>query len=403
MKSVKEYLETYICKVGESIQQVNKNEWEIQKWTARTYRVLGNVWTADDYDVHPPEAIVKLNLKPNSRKTAIAISEDLKQKALGKGWIIQEIRFKSDGRTPDRTMYRMGLGLAEYERLKRLARLEETDLMRQAVIDELNNIQSMLPELFVQQLTKFAFELKDEENWSKERVRKFTEFLLAYLRLRERQPHMDYKEIGATYFKRIGGSKAFDAYRNEFIARIEKWIDAPIREIGIVSTGSIVPIHFTGNVAGNLSSYALGTVHSTTEIAVMDDVYTTSAKVLWLVENRAVLTRMAKEVEFLKETSSLVIGVDGQIRGAHRKFIQQLCLNSSIQRLIIWVDYDEAGKVIARELMNLAEGISVRFVGTEGNIFTAYSAYIEWTETICDAEQEMTLGGPDEWRKWISQ
>ncbi|WP_301109564.1 DUF2399 domain-containing protein [Sporosarcina sp.] len=403
MKTVKEFLETYICKAGESIQQISENEWEIQKWTVRTYKTLGNVLVADEYDVHPPDEIIRLQLKPNSKKISLAISDELTREALRKGWLLQEIRFKSDGRTPDSTVYRMGPGIAEYERVRRLETMEADELLRQTLLAEIENSNVLFPFLFIQHIKAFVLESKDEESWGKEKVRKFTEFLIAYLRLRNQQSQMEFKEIGATYYKRIGGSKVFDSYRDDFISRIEKWIGAPISEIGVVSTGSIVPIYFTGNLTGRFSDYSFGTVHATTEIAVMDESYVTSAEILWLVENRAVLTRMAKELYFLSETSSLIIGVDGQVRGAHRKLIQQLCQNSSIQQIVIWVDYDAAGRIIARDLADLTEGISVRFIGNERNVFTTYQAYVEWSATVPEAEQEMTLGGPGEWRKWISK
>ncbi|GKV64963.1 MULTISPECIES: DUF2399 domain-containing protein [unclassified Sporosarcina] len=403
MKTVKEFLETYICKAGESIQQISESEWEIQKWTVRTYKVLGNVLAAGEYDVHPPGDILKLQLKPNSKKTSLAISSKLIQEALRKGWLIQEIRFKSDGRTPDSTVFRMGPGLEEYERVKKLEAMEADDLLRQTLLQEIEKSNIQFPLLFIRHIKDFVVDTKDEESWGKEKVRKFTEFLLAYLQLRNQQSQMEFKEIGATYFRRIGGSKVFDSYRDDFIRRIEKWIDAPISEIGIVSTGSIVPIFFTGNLTGQLSHYSAGTVHATTEIAVMDESYVTDAEILWLVENRAVLTRMAKELDFLADTSSLIIGVDGQLRGAHRKLIQQLCCNSSIQQIVIWVDYDAAGRVIARDLAELTKGISVRFIGNERNVFMSYPEYLEWSETVPEAEQEMTLGGPAEWRKWISK
>ena len=63
---------------------------------------------------------------------------------------------------------------------------------------------------------------------------------------------MEYKEIGATYYKRIGGSKVFDSYREAFIERLEKWLNAPINELGIISVGSIVPILFTGSLTGKI-------------------------------------------------------------------------------------------------------------------------------------------------------
>ena len=154
---------------------------------------------------------------------------------------------------------------------------------------------------------------------------------------------------------------------------------------------------------GRFSNYSIGTVHATTEIAVTDETFQTSAKTLWLVENRAVLTRMATEVEFLKTSEALVIGVDGQIRGAHRKIITQLCQNSSIQKVMIWVDYDKAGQIIARDLVNLVKETPYRLIGNEGNVFMDYEVYKTWFATIQNAEQEMTLGGPEEWSKWIKQ
>ena len=214
---------------------------------------------------------------------------------------------------------------------------------------------------------------------------------------------MEYKEIGATYYKRIGGSKAFDSYREAFIERLEKWLNAPINELGIISVGSIVPILFTGNLTGRFSNYSIGTVHATTDIAVIDEDFHTKAKVLWLVENRAVLTRMATEVEFLENTESFVLGVDGQIRGAHRKLIKQLCHNTSIEKVMIWVDYDKAGEIISNELVNLIEEVPYRLIGNEGNVFSTYDEYKKWSATIQYAEQEMTLGGETEWRKWINQ
>ncbi|WP_194841500.1 DUF2399 domain-containing protein [Sporosarcina obsidiansis] len=402
MRTVKEFLETYICKAGETIQQVSENEWEIQKWTARTFKTMGNVLATQEYDTRPPEEIMKLNLKPNSRRMSLSISNELLQEALQNGWLIQEIRFKSDGRTPSSSIYRMGPGVAEYERLRDLETEETDELMRQSVLQELDRSTAHLPSEFIQQVRKFLRDVKDEESWGKERIRKFTHFLIAFLQLKHHQSQIEFKEIGATYYKKIGGSKAFDSYRDEFIRRLEKWIDAPISEIGIVSTGTIVPIYFTGNITGQFADYSSGTVHATTEIAVMDEKFHTTAEVLWLVENRAVLTRMAKEVDFIKDTSSLIICVDGQVRGAHRKFIQQLCGNSFIRKVVIWVDYDLAGKIIARDLVSLVGEMIIRFVGNEGTVFTSYEEYVKWSETICEAEQEMSLGGPIEWRKWIS-
>ncbi|WP_185908012.1 DUF2399 domain-containing protein [Psychrobacillus soli] len=401
MYTVKEFIEKFICKAGESTEQLIENEWQIQKWTARTYKTTGNVLAAEMYDVSPKEEIVKLKLKPNTRRESLPIPEILLEEALYKGWIIQEIRFMKDGRTPLSTTYRMGPGLFEYERLKSEEAFEEDRILKQTLMDEVEDSKGVLANDFFQQIVQFSTDETDSEDWGKERIRKFHYFLIAFLQLKRLQPKMEYKEIGATYYKKTGGSKAFDSYREAFIRRLEKWLNAPISELGIISVGSIVPIFFTGNLTGTFSSYSLGTVHATTEIAVTDENFQTSAKTLWLVENRAVLTRMATEVEFLQNTEALVIGVDGHIRGAHLKMIKQLCSNSSIEKAIIWVDYDEAGQIIARDLVNLVKEIPYRLIGNEGNVFRDYELYKTWSSSIQHAEQEMTLGGPEEWSMWI--
>ncbi|MGN7387846.1 hypothetical protein [Sporosarcina sp. SAFN-015] len=403
MITVRKFLETFICKAGESIHPVGNQEWEIQKWTARTFKTLGNVLASTEYDMFPAKELVQLGLKPKSRRTKLPISDELQSEALQKGWLIQEIRFKPDGRTPASIDYRMGPGLYEYERRKIEEDLEADRLLTQKLLSEINASRDRLPQNLMQEMERFALEEVDSEGWGKERIYKFTHFLIAFLQLKKQQNRMEYKEIGATYYRRIGGSKEFDTYKEAFIARIEKWIEAPISEVGIVSTGSIVPIFFTGNVTGEFSTYSIGVVHATTDIAVSAEEFRTTANVIWLVENRAILTRMATELTFLWETSSIVLGIDGQVRGAHRKMIQQLCRNSSIEQIIIWVDYDAAGIVIARELASIVDGMKVHFVGTDGKVFGDHEEYSAWVKSSNEAEQEMTLGGPAEWKLVINQ
>lgn len=403
MQTTQQFLNEYICKAGETIVQTNPHEWEIQKWTARTFRTLGNVWGAEQFDLNPSESIIKLNLKPNSRRTHLHLSVELLKEALTKGWIVEEVRFKKDGRTPESVYYRMGPGLWHYKRLKEEAAKKEEAVLKASLHKEISKMELILPERFLAEMKRFIAREKDAEGWGRERVGKFTHFLIAYLQLRQQKNRMDYKEIGATYYREIGGSKAFDHYRLPFITRLEKWIDAPIQELGILSLGSIVPLHFTGELTGDFSQYSIGTVHTTNDLAVAEENFQTSAEVLWLVENRAVLTRMATEAQFLKQTKSFVLGVDGQVRGAHRKMIQQLCQGASIQKVMIWVDHDKAGAIIARDLVELIGTRSYRLVGHEENIFSTYDAYLAWAKKVPDAEQEMTLGGEENWRKWLNQ
>lgn len=403
MQATKQFLEMYICKMGETIVQLNDNEWEIQRWTARTFRSLGSIWAAKQFDLYPVETILKLKLKPNSRRKTLKIPTELLEEALRKGWIIEEVRFKKDGRTPDSIYYRMGPGLWHYEQLKMKEAQEEEALIKETLRKEIQKMEPVLPAYFLNEVKQFSASLKDIEGWGQGKVKRFMHFLIAYFQLRSNQERMDFKEIGATYYKEIGGSKMFDNDKGDFITRLEKWIDAPVQELGIHSLGTIVPIHFTGQLSGKYSRYSIGTVHTTNDLAVAKEHFQTNARHLWLVENRAVLTRIATEKQFLEETDSFVLGVDGQVRGAHRKMIQQLCKGQAIEKVMIWVDYDPSGAIIARDLVELIEPLPYCLIGNEGNHFNSYDDYYKWLKTVPEAEQEMTLGGEKNWRKWINR
>ncbi|KAF6586251.1 Toprim sub domain-containing protein, partial [Paenibacillus sp. EKM208P] len=75
--------------------------------------------------------------------------------------------------------------------------------------------------------------------------------------------------------------------------------------------------------------------------------FSTPCRVIWLVENRALLTRLCADSLFLRSSGSLVIGLDGQIRSGHRKLIQDVMRNSpSVTQVLVWCDTDQSGGVI---------------------------------------------------------
>jgi len=125
--------------------QLEENEWEIRKWTARTFKITGNVLVADHYDIFPAEEVIKLKLKPKSRIDSLPIQTRLKEEAILKGWLIQEIRFMKDGRTPLSTVYRMGPGLFEYERLKAEAISCADNLLKEALVEEIELSKDVIP------------------------------------------------------------------------------------------------------------------------------------------------------------------------------------------------------------------------------------------------------------------
>lgn len=118
----------------------------------------------------------------------------------------------------------------------------------------------------------------------------------------------------------------------------------------MISGGQITSIYFAGHLKGTWSKGLAGPVHALTNISVAVDHYSTEATTLWLVENRAVLTRISAEPHFLQDTSSLIVCVDGHLKSAHKTFIRQLFKTSRIGQTIFWSDYDEARLQIAGEM-----------------------------------------------------
>lgn len=240
------------------------------------------------------------------------------------------------------------------------------------------------------------------KSWKQEKKLKFLYFIRAFLRISSVKDSFDWKEIGASYYQKIGGSKEFDKYKSEFIEQLEEWIMLPLSELGLSSLGQIVPVFFSGEVSGKYSKYLHGSVHALTNISVAREEFITTATTLWLVENRAVLTYMAS-TEFIQDTNALVICVDGQVRSVHKNVVKQLLENSNLQQVIIWCDYDEAGLIISREIMgNVTE--KVKFILPNQEVVTSWKQHEEYmTEFLLtsEMEQEQMMGGVEQWRKWI--
>ncbi|HUD01599.1 MAG TPA: DUF2399 domain-containing protein, partial [Rhabdochlamydiaceae bacterium] len=196
--------------------------------------------------------------------------------------------------------------------------------------------------------------------------------------------------------------------KDEFIAQLEEWAQCPADSLGLTSLGKITPLYFSGQIAGRFSTYHFGPVHALTDLAIDEEEYSTAATTLWLVENRAILTRIAAEKDFLKETNSLVVCVDGHLRTSHRQCIQQLITNGCPDQVIIWSDYDPDGLQIAKEL-HLAATQSgrplMKWITHELEVITNWQQYEEYMVAFLKhqmAEQEQVLGGVENWKKWIA-
>ncbi|HDX9588884.1 TPA: histidine kinase [Bacillus pseudomycoides] len=417
-----QFIQTHIVKNAETIDNLyirkenNVTILPIMKQTPRKIIKTAEILISEAELLDAPKEVIKVFYTPNVKKKESEISKWLAPRDLvdciERGLLIKEVRFKKDGKTVDYTVYRMGYGLFLYMEEQR----EVEKRKEQEELQEWIEKKHLLPD-FTHAYTKKLLRVLDEiegkierdlpvledKRWSHTKVLLFLEFLLALYRISCEKRAFDWKEIGAMYYQSIGGSKKFDAHKKEFLDLLEQLLDAPPHCFGLVSLGTVTPIFFCGDLREGDTHYLCDTVRAVTDLAVFRYEYRANAKVLWLVENRAVLTRMAAEENFLSETGSLVIGVDGQLRSGHKKLIQSVLTHSeSITKIMIWTDYDRAGKVIRDMLFEVVEpyGRCIKWISPESTVLSKQ----EYEETVYlrESEQEEQLGGAAIWKAWIN-
>lgn len=427
-----QYIENYILKSGEQLEPPVESDKELSlvdafivKRTARTSRIVGML-TFNIKSEISCELPDKDLLKWTPGKKAQLTQNNQSFEWLEKGWIIKEIRFKKDGRTTESMNYRMGYRLFKYQQ-------DQEERANASLVQEFERWKYEAGELLydsrgfysddrhvrMQMLLKTVGVICERDvnglekselfpqAWPMRKRTKFLHFVLAFMQRSKEQPYFDWKEIGAGYFQVIGGSKVFDANQEEFIFQLEDWAECPVSLLGMISSGRIVPLFFSGEITGRFSSYMGGPVHAVTDISISQEQYRTSANTLWLVENRAVLTRMVMEDSFLQKSGSLVACVDGHLRSSHKLFIHQLLENSSIDQVIIWSDYDQDGLYIAGEMYRAVSPypVSAKWIRHDHRIETSWTEYknylSEWIQEH-EMEQEQVLGGAGIWTQWVS-
>lgn len=396
-KTIEQFLTKVILKRNEQIGSVSERdglyEVTIVIHSPRIYRKVAQITIAQQVSLNetiPPE--VKKHRFTIRAKRRLTEQDKTIFAWLQSGWILREMRFNQDGLTVEDVFYRRGPTYHRVETKKKQQQDEAYENEFQQVMAQANSL--MMPKEFAQVLTPESM----PQAWNQDKKLHFIHFCIAFYQLSLEKDLFDFKEIGATYERRIGGSKLFDTYRDDFLTHLkESAIDVEL--YGLVSIGSIVPIFFTGNGQSKWATYELGAVHATTDDTVLKSTFTTNNKRLWLVENRAILTRMALEVDFLQETSSFVLCLDGQIKSAHKRFIKQL-LNSRIEQAYVWTDYDAAGVTIAKHAVELLS-CPYKIIGRDGQRFTTIEQYEQSVLTEGEHEQEQQLGGVTQWIKWI--
>ena len=409
---MEQFLIAYFVKKGEHLEVPPKyitdaiKQYTVSKQTARTYRNVALLKVGQLTKETPPQAVLHYKFTKNAKRK---LTEDFAtiQNWVATGWIVEEIVLAQDGRTAKAIHYRIGPSLDQFltaqneqqeqslqdyaMRLQKSANIQPVVELQQAV-HQLNELLA----LSIEQLTQTTQLLS---HWSIEKRLRFLHFSIGFLQLANTGDLFDFKEIGATLFDQIGGSKVFDREQKEFIAELERVFSLNSADFGLISLGKITPVFFAGELTGTYSHYRQGVIHALTDDAILKDTYKTQASIIWLVENRAVLTRMAKETAFLQQTNAFILCLDGQIRSAHKMLIQQLI---TTQKIMIWTDYDFAGLTIAKHAAHLVN-TSYKIIARNQQNFTNIEAYEKWLlgglETA-EHEQEQQLGDVEQWMKW---
>lgn len=429
------YLKEFILKSGEELDwnsSSNENfllEVKIIKRSVRTFRVLG-LLTLSSQTFHSEQTRTDSKLEAlafTARKKVYLDDRDRQTfKWLEEGWIIKEVRFEKDEKTVHSSHYRMGFRLYKHEQIKFQHKMDrihhEFHNIKDQILSTLSaqvkdrknffqqrerGIQNMMKVMDQLNVEKLGSSVYFPQKWSQAKRLKFLHFVNAYSQICVHKNEFDWKEIGANYYQKIGGSKEFDTYKQDFIELLEEWTNVQAMELGLTSLGQITPIFFAGQLRGEYASYNWGPVHALTNLSISNEVYRTKATTLWLVENRAILTRMASAEQFLKDTNSLIMCVDGHVRSAHRRAITQILDNSCIEQVIIWCDYDPDGLQISKEIftaVNQHHELKIKWVLPDQQVVNDWIHYehrvLHFLENS-KMEQEQMIGGIELWRKWV--
>ncbi len=279
-QSIVDYVNTYFLKKDEkvdlhSVAEGSLVEIPVVKSTKRTLRMtailtIGIAAGAADSEIDP--RLKSLKWTPN-KKLELKSDDPLTLKWLEEGWIIREIRFKQDGKTVNSIYYRMGYRLFKYEHSLLLQ--QEKELKKELMQLEQGILQTIFPKEYpfvrkrmLEQIKEKVRTMSSEPNlaasthflktWPLKKRMKFLHFILALLQISSSKEHFDWKEIGAVYYKKIGGSKEFDRNKEEFLEQFEVWSSDGADEFGLVSLGRITPVYFSGRLKGTYASYEFG-------------------------------------------------------------------------------------------------------------------------------------------------
>lgn len=218
----------------------------------------------------------------------------------------------------------------------------------------------------------------------------------------------EWKEIGATTYEKIGGSKCFDTSKDILIKITETISNTALSDIGLLSNGSLYPIYLAGNYRifysdGTEENRSRSGLYSITNVQVQEiESINLPGEVVICTENRALLLKMYKS-RWLEDSKVLAIGIDGQVKSAHELFLG--LLKQTKLKFYIWPDTDNAGMIIAKKLKNIVPDAKLVFVDYQNKNILTTPGYSEWAAALSsnisfkDREQENFLGESKLWDK----
>lgn len=231
------------------------------------------------------------------------------------------------------------------------------------------------------------------------------EFLLCtgYL-LKVRDSGFEWKELGPALYPGIGASKRFDRLRPQLLEFLETVSGFSPEQVGLISRGSLYSIYLVGDLSLDSCGGGMPLQLNRKALAALTNIQVEEAaaiqsrasKVL-LTENRALLLKMYKTGWLARQPDLLVIGLDGRLRGAHRRLLQEL--GQAVRNFYAWVDTDAAGQSIAAALAAILPGTLFVLPPRQLCGFEEWLSRLQNDPALCNVEQEEYLGEPSLWNR----
>jgi hypothetical protein len=154
---------------------------------------------------------------------------------------------------------------------------------------------------------------------------------------------LEWKELAAELFPEIGGSKQLQGWQTFFEEITQANLGLSLAECGILTEESLYHVLLAGSVCPGGGSPLPGRFPALSNIDIaLTKQITTPATWLLLVENRAVLLALGRQV-YPARHNCLVCCTDGMVKHA----LVELMVKLGSRPTVLWVDWDVGGLRIA--------------------------------------------------------